>query len=373
MKIKNRWLVFFLIFPHLNIYLLNLNQTRPLTLVWQLAIVFVALGIIFKNPKVNKLMFLMLANMFIIFFSSLFHQVITVGIVFTIGVFIGFCIYLSYALKDFDEFITGLYYLSVFIVLSTFISLFIPMKNSYGEIMYFIGGKNQLAMTIVLIIPIIYMYSYTRYNKMKTFHLIIILIGILSTYIAGSGTGVVISILSAIFILLPIKKHLSYDIYLMIYVFSFFSIVIFRMQELFLSDFIVNYLGKDLTFTNRTFIWDVVIQKFSDSWFLGFGRGNTLISDSLPYLNVNEAHNGFLQIALETGLLGIISIVLIILTARNQIKLNNSHSFSHVLSFSIFAFMLIGLTESAFHRKEFWILLILACNLDQIIKLKQVN
>ncbi len=99
---------------------------------------------------------------------------------------------------------------------------------------------------------------------------------------------------------------------------------------------------------------------------LGYGRGNTLILEGISYLGVNEAHNGFLQIVLESGALGLISFLLILIIVGKKLTTYKYHRFSPVLSFSIFVFMIIGLTESTFYRKEFWILLVLAYGLKQI-------
>jgi O-antigen ligase len=304
--------------------------------------------------------------MTLILLSSWLGGVVTPGIVFTIAVFIAFCIYLSYAIRDFRELISGLYYISVFIVIVNFFSLFFPIQSTAGENMYFIGGKNQFAMTIVPIIAIVYIYSLTIYKKIKMFPLAIILLGILSTYLAGSGTGIVISLMMAAFIFSPIKKFPSYNGYLLIYSSLFLSVVIFRLQETFLSKFIVGFLGKDVTFTNRTYIWDLAITKFKENWFLGSGRGNTVIIDWLPFLKVNEAHDGLLQIALDSGIIGVIMFIALIFITGKKIKLNKKHKFSRVLSFSIFAFLIIGIAESAYYRKEFWILLVLSYGLDKI-------
>ena len=68
----------------------------------------------------------------------------------------------------------------------------------------------------------------------------------------------------------------------------FVSIVFLRLQEVF-SYLIVNILGKDLTFTGRTVIWDYYINEIKNSWVIGYGVGYN------PYKGL-FAHNGFLDL-----------------------------------------------------------------------------
>ena len=102
----------------------------------------------------------------------------------------------------------------------------------------------------------------------------------------------------------------------MIYILIFFAIIIYRLQEVLLGDFITNTLNKSLTFTGRTYIWDFVLNIIRDSWFLGFGRGTDIIGQNFSY--ASEAHNGFLEVLLYTGAIGLIFFVMILLkVAKN--------------------------------------------------------
>ncbi|WP_214889615.1 hypothetical protein [Exiguobacterium sp. s142] len=214
-----------------------MNLVEPIKLAWQFGIVFLATIIVIKTLTLNKFIAFTILNMVIILISAMVNHTITVGIVFTIVVFISFCIYFSYAIKDFKELITGLYYMSVIVVLASFVSLFFPLYSG-GEAMYFLGGKNQFSMTIVLVIAIAYIYSLTIYKKVRPFPLFIILIGMITTYAAGSGTGIVVALLLAIFIFSPIRKFPSFRVYLISYITVFISVVIYRLHEVWFGNFI---------------------------------------------------------------------------------------------------------------------------------------
>ena len=70
-------------------------------------------------------------------------------------------------------------------------------------------------------------------------------------------------------------------------------------------------LGRDPTLTGRTSIWDVVIPMIADSPLLGHGyyAGTSALAGprlkELFGLAISDAHNGYLSILLETGIIGL--------------------------------------------------------------------
>ena len=78
---------------------------------------------------------------------------------------------------------------------------------------------------------------------------------------------------------------------------------------------IVIDLGKDPTLSARTYIWTGAIEKIMQQPLLGYGRAAFWVPDSIPAWEVgalaskgfipSHAHNGFIDIALELGLVGL--------------------------------------------------------------------
>ncbi|MGB3299074.1 MAG: O-antigen ligase family protein [Phormidesmis sp.] len=74
-------------------------------------------------------------------------------------------------------------------------------------------------------------------------------------------------------------------------------------------------LGKDPTLSARTYIWTGAIEKITQEPLLGYGRAAFWVPDSIPAWEVgalaskgfipSHAHNGFIDIALELGLVGL--------------------------------------------------------------------
>ena len=75
-----------------------------------------------------------------------------------------------------------------------------------------------------------------------------------------------------------------------------------------------------------------------------------------------------LQLAVYSGVVGIILFLAILLLIGKKLDLNKDDIFSRILSFSIFSYLIVGLMESVFMKKEFWLLLALAYAVNRIIK-----
>lgn len=353
MSLTNRWVVVFLILPHLSIHYYQNPKIYPIILLWQFVIVPIGIFLIYRNITIFNI--LLIFYMIIVTLSANFNGTLNTGVSYTLAVFIGFCIYISEAMKNFKELINGLYYLFVTAIIINFISILI---GGIGYETYFLGGKNALSLAVLPAVPIIFLYSNIMHKKLKALHILMILICAVSLYVSESGTAIVISFLIVLFILFPKKYFPSFTTYLCFYIFIFLAIVIFRLQDILFGSFITNVLHKDMTFTGRVDIWDLVLDLLKESWLIGYGRGNTLIAQYNGF--VNETHNAVLEIMMFSGVLGIVFFLILLLLVNQNLKLSKNHIFSKILSFSVFAYMVIGLTESVFYKKEFWILLIIS-------------
>ncbi len=77
---------------------------------------------------------------------------------------------------------------------------------------------------------------------------------------------------------------------------------------------ILNSMGKDLTLTGRIPLWIVLLDKVSDKPWLGYGYNGfwpSEIDDVQSQLlwSAGHAHNGFLEVALGLGLLGLLLLI----------------------------------------------------------------
>lgn len=368
-RLTSRWSVIFFLLPSINTYFLKIGYIKPIVVVWQSIIILISMNIFIKYT--NKFNIMLAIFAFINIFSSLINNNLTLGIIYSSFTTLSICILISYSMKkNCLELITGMYYLYGTIIVLNFLSMIIfpkgiSQENSNYPI-YFLGGKNALQMIILPSIFIIYLYSYKVYNRLKFIPFFVILIGIVSMYISESGTGITLAIITMCYLFAYKKINLKAKSYLFISISIFITIVIFRLHEVLFGNFIVNVLGKDITLTGRTYIWDLILKNIKEFWLIGLGRGNTFIFDNF-YLGVNETHNGFLEILLYSGILGLIVFITILLVIMN--RLDSYYSvYSKILSFGIFSYMIVGLSESVFYKIELWILFIMSYNVPYILE-----
>jgi O-antigen ligase len=169
---------------------------------------------------------------------------------------------------------------------------------------------------------------------------------------SGSSTGTammgLIIIISLIFSIEEIFKSLRIGRTLMIMVLLFIIslwIVINNFAP-YLMDRIPAMLGKDPTLTMRTEIWDYVWIEIEKKIFLGYGFGTYWIMGSSVVANfasifagfkINQAHNGYLEIMLQLGLIGItLFATIVIILIRRIFKLKSNLSLLVLISILIF-------------------------------------
>src|SRR5699024_239341 len=160
-----------------------------------------------------------------------------------------------------------------------------------GHIEYLLGGKNHLIFTTIPFMSIVYIYSYKKYEKLTITNLSLIFTSLISIILAGSGTGIILSLVYIVFIVFPKTLYPSIYSYIAINIALFVMIIIYRVHEKWFSFIIVDVLEKSTTFSGRTLLWDISLDAIKSKPLIGHGRGNTIISDVYWYLK--ESHNGF--------------------------------------------------------------------------------
>ncbi len=134
------------------------------------------------------------------------------------------------------------------------------------------------------------------------------------------------------------------------------------------AETVVGAAGKDLTFSGRTDLWSLVIPKIQNRFWLGYGYGGFwrgwsgesadiwLLETWLP----KHSHNGYIDLWLELGLIGIVvfamGMALAIYRATLWVALTRSAEYLLPLAFLNFV-LLYNLTESVWLLQNtlFWI------------------
>ena len=333
-----------------------------------------------KNILNIKLILLVMLYSFIILFSAVINNNITMGMIYTNFVYIGFIIYINYCMKDFKNFINALNILFTLLIIYNLI-LAIFVKSSYMYIGYqgsqkvFVGtfeSRNGISMVMIPAIAFILIRSEYIYEKVRNKDILLCFMVLIIILLSKSSTGFIVGSLLVIYVLLlkKIKIKLNINKLMSIYTIIYTQVVIFRIQETVFRGFIENTLQKNVTLTGRTLIWDFIMKIIPNSLIFGYGR-NDIIAQNSIIRDVTEAHNGLLEILLCTGIIGLFVFILILLNVFKALNKSNS-KISYILSMAIFLYFCIALTESAFTYTKigFWILIIISSNIEKIIKQK---
>ena len=333
-----------------------------------------------KNILNIKLILLVMLYSFIILFSAVINNNITMGMIYTNFVYIGFIIYINYCMKDFKNFINALNILFTHLIIYNLI-LAIFFQSSYMYIGYqgsqkvFVGtfeSRNGISMVMIPAIAFILIRSEYIYEKVRNKDILLCFMVLIIILLSKSSTGFIVGSLLVIYVLLlkKIKINININKLMSIYTIIYTQVVIFRIQETVFRGFIENILQKNVTLTGRTLIWDFIMKIIPNSLIFGYGR-NDIIAQNAIIRDVTEAHNGLLEILLCTGIIGLFVFILILLNAFRALNKSNS-KISYILSMAIFLYFCIALTESAFTYTKigFWILIIISSNIEKIIKQK---
>lgn len=170
----------------------------------------------------------------------------------------------------------------------------------------------------------IYLFSIDSL-KLKRF-LVSIVFFLPSLYFSQASTP--IAILCFLLILIPLIQYISLGelnngkfipaVYRVVLIVIIIPLAIYLIY--FSYFYAVDVLGKDLTLTGRTSIWEYGLIKAKDHFWLGTGYRTFWVDSNTydffvynPYWGafvMNNGHNGFIDVYLETGIIGLILFII---------------------------------------------------------------
>lgn len=124
-------------------------------------------------------------------------------------------------------------------------------------------------------------------------------------------------------------------------------------------------VGRDPTLTDRTMIWKAVLSINTNplvgTGYESFWLGSRLESVWRVTTHVNEAHNGYLEVYLNLGLIGLALLIGFVITSYWRIcRMFSSHSTLASFSLALWTIMLFyNMTEAAFKSQLMWLVFLL--------------
>lgn len=242
------------------------------------------------------------------------------------------------------------YYLALLVTVNLIVFFAFPEGvyveySMWGErLSYWILGMNNSFAPFVLLNEVIAAYLFLK--KKKPIYLIAIIASILTSLFASSATMLVgVGVLSILIMLSFIFRKIIHNTFTNLFFIAsfllFFLIVVFSRQDMF-AFFIENILGKNLTLTSRTIIWERSFAYIFQKPILGYGLLNT--DDVRNMLSASHQHNFYLNILFQGGFLSLIVFLFLINRVRKGLTHSKGASY-FVLSSGFFAFLIVFISE----------------------------
>jgi len=184
----------------------------------------------------------------------------------------------------------------------------------------------------------------------------------------NSATSLACSILAAgILVGMKIPAIQKRVKYLEAYVITFILLLLIGQAMFNSGDAIAGTMGRDLTLTGRVDIWKRVlaeeINPLIGTGYYSFWMGDRVerISEGF-YFHLNEAHNGYIETYLNSGLIGLALLLVALYSASRRIKadLLRAAPFARVRLIFLAVGVVYNLTEAAFNKLSLlWVLMLL--------------
>lgn len=249
--------------------------------------------------------------------------------------------------------------------------MFVDIKfdNNY----YLLGQDNASFFDILPSIAYLGIYEILKKNKITFKVLIYTFIVFIGFMYVNSTTALVCLIFILLFELTSKLKFWNKILsYRNIFIFSIVAFVLLMFVGVsnisFLVYFVQEKLGKSLTLTGRTIIWQKALFYISKSPFFGYGFEDTILL--IKKFNINHVHNIVLQILYNGGIIGTCLFFMINYeTSKKMKKYKNTIMFKLIL-FLIFIFFIAAQFDYYNRRILIYTLFVIGYNIMYLMEEK---
>lgn len=333
-----------------------INILRMFTCVWCL------FYFLLRRGKIDKFILFIILFYCSLLFSTFYFSQSYVNLIYEFASILSWIVLFKINMLDNkDKFLTTLENTFFVLLLINFITIILfpggfYLNSSGYSGNYFLGYDNNLITYIFPALALSFTNSLNKNGKIGLKSIFLLIISFCSIIFTWSATGVVsMVIMIVLFFAYTInKKDFPIKKYIVVALCLFIGIVFLRFQNIF-SFIIEGWLKKDLTFTGRTYIWDIFIGEIKKSILIGHG-----IVDSkylIRTLNAGHAHNYFLQILYQGGLVTFSMFLGFFFSAINKTKNCKEKKYVGIV---IFAYLISFIFEAYSLTNMFIIVLLIA-------------
>lgn len=238
----------------------------------------------------------------------------------------------------------------IWTIIVDFLVLFMP--NLYKETGYYIcGGKFFVTYLHILLIGLYILNKRISKKKIsKMFVAIIFVISLLISRIVDCNTGMLGILMFVFLVTINKKAWLTLKNQNIFVIFLLFCSAFCFMYKTILSsqivqNIVVNTLGRNLTLTGRTDIYEALPVIMKNHYFLGYGYGSSyeVCMKNIGYANTQ---NGLAEWVLQIGIPGTATLVLIMYCVfLKASKKNNLHKITYPVIAYIYVLSFLGTVE----------------------------
>jgi len=299
------------------------------------------------------------------------------------------------SIKRMDYILLSFKYIGIVIALSIIIEFGLAnfqLFNSHGSLMRYSGiysGVNAAGYVISISIIVTFYHWINKKQNNDIYSFIIMFLGMMLT---GSRAALVLVLFTFLFFFFGKMINKKIFVSAIVFIISGFLFCLMKFNS------ILSLLRLDSGNNGRTEIWESAINVIKEYPIFGCGYG-ALQMESIKYLKgdinnlafqatLGNAHNLFLGISAEVGLIGLFILlillfyVLIKLVNGNQInKLNSKYNIYRILLSFFIAFLIRSLFEQNGILSRgamgidiyMWIFIVIAIRMKDILKNENIN
>ncbi len=228
-----------------------------------------------------------------------------------------------------------------------------PYYNRYGLENI---ETDLLGIMLVLSLPIAaYLNNAATNKKLKALNILSVPIILFAIFLTGTRTATVVSIVGILYWLFsqrhaPLKIKVSVFLALIVTAVALITVAPQASLDRAFSS------GKSIssgTLNYRTVIWTASLQSWKDQPVIGTGLGSLQDALSKNHVNYSGAHSVYIEILTETGIIGLLLYLLLLISILNLIMRT---PFSEMI-FLLSLFLIIIVAQIAQHshyQKETW-------------------
>lgn len=294
----------------------------------------------------------------------------------TAGPAIAICLMTDYMMQRKQD----TYFLSIYITLSVCYLLNLlsiicfpdgmyQMDNVVGDL-YLMGYHNGMIYNLIPLCGVSFIVSYRKNGRiLSAYSVFAIALSVISEFMAQSGSGMVQMVVMVILVIFVENRWIRNIIKPAFFFFVFFAFSIllnlFRMQYMF-SWLIVGLLNKNLTLTNRVYLWDSAINIFKSHPLVGMGYGANIIV-GIYNRSYSHPHSLFLDILSKGGICLMCIFLLLLYEFAKKYRRAKNKIVKTIILVTIGVFLIGEIVNSTQYKVFFWMFFILIEYCDKII------